>query len=162
MSSQNMAKGSTHGEHRERDSRKKTGLLTSGAFCSLQCSWTWFCASWFIRQVYSYWVVECSNTVKRSERCSWGTLILFLPCFHAFQNTIYSAWEAIVFKLFCPDKVLGKGCSVNIYALTDVYFHALLILFFWTQTTFPAWLPSLFCSWVKVHWNWKPIYSIRL
>lgn len=37
-----------------------------------------------------------------------------LFCFHAFPDTIYSMCQAIVFKLVYPEKVLEKGCSVNI------------------------------------------------
>lgn len=63
-----------------------------------------------------------------------------LVFFHAFPDTIYRTCQAIVFQSVCPEKLLGKGCPVNIYyVLTDIYL----------RTCFSELKqPSLDCCWL--------------
>lgn len=51
-------------------------------------------------------------------------------------NIIYSMFQGIVLKLFCPENILDKDCSVNMYLLTFIY------LFFWLWISDHAFLNS--------------------
>lgn len=77
-------------------------------------------------------------------------------CFPDFPDIIYSIVQTIVFKFICPEKVVWKGCSVNIYyMLTGIYLHVLMILFLQTQRTFLKLLLSIVHSCLKAQWNWS-------
>ena len=49
-----------------------------------------------------------------SSMCLECSYVL-LPCFHASPDIIYSMCQAVALPLVCLEKILGKGCPVNIY-----------------------------------------------
>ena len=112
----------------ERGSRRKgKGPLSQVHFVPwivLGCD---FCApatnisTQFTRHVYSCWVSEHSYRTQSGERAElsavvgvpwiwiWPSALL-----HAFPERISSTCQVIVFRLVCPENVLGMGCSVDI------------------------------------------------
>lgn len=74
----------------------------------------------FIRRVYSPWMSEHSYRTQSGEGVrrmlssvcpESGHGLCLLSC---FLIKTYSTCQTIVFKLIHPEKVRGKGCSVNI------------------------------------------------
>ena len=128
----NDALGNHERGFRERDPRP----WLSGAFCTLDCSWTGFCifCDKHLHSIYKT-CLFLLDIRTQLQNPTWsvdpGSGSGLLPGFSAFPDIMYRTRQAIVFKLLCPEKVLGKSCSVNIYdVLKGVYHHVFPSFFF--------------------------------
>lgn len=142
--------------------------FTSRAFGFLDCSCTWFpCLlhkyAFNLQNILHAAFLSLSEHVckiqsgKRiydvlSSLChESGYGLLF--CFHAFPAIIYSTCQAIMFKFVCPEKILGKDCSVNIdYVLTNICLQDFL-----NSNNLPWITAFLLCLFIKIHWKWNKI-----
>ena len=79
-----------------------------------------------------------------------------LPYLCDFLDIIHSQCKAVVFKLVCPEKVLGKEFPVQCLCI-----QAFVYVFLTSPLLGP--LLALLHYRTKMYWNWnKVVYSIRL
>ena len=74
----------------------------------LRCDFVPPMANIYIQLIKCLFLLDVRCSV--SPEPSYGLCLAFVP----FPDRIHSACQAIVFKLVCPEKALGKNCSANI------------------------------------------------
>lgn len=109
------------GELRDTPGRKAEGLRLR-CICSLECCYDVMppvlnIYTPFIRHACSCWVSDHSHRTQSGKNMLSAVLgapdwVWPLPRLCAFPDIIYGTCQAL-FKLLCPEKVLGIGCYVD-------------------------------------------------